>query len=175
MSRWNALQFLALIAVGMTAAGCYKKEGPTEADRHALLVVDQEFARLCVEKGSAEAFHAYYAEDGVQLPPVGPPRVGRDQIYELMLRENEVKLTWTPTSADVSAGGDMGFTWGTFEIEVPRKDIFGNPVKIAGKYLNVWKKVKGVWKLAVDIGNRDPRLPLLAPPTSGEQPPAPKP
>jgi quercetin dioxygenase-like cupin family protein len=54
---------------------------------------------------------------------------------------------WTPTKADVS--GDIGYTAGTYEATM-------GGVAEKGKYVEVWKKQGGEWKVMEDIFNADP-------------------
>jgi ketosteroid isomerase-like protein len=54
--------------------------------------------------------------------------------------------------ADISASGDLGYTYGTYEFRAVGKD--GNPVVEHGKYTSIWKKQRdGSWKVVLDMGN----------------------
>lgn len=55
--------------------------------------------------------------------------------------------SWTPESADVSGSGDLGYSYGTYEVRDSTKLIE------TGNYLRVWKKESGDWKIAVDLAN----------------------
>jgi ketosteroid isomerase-like protein len=58
-------------------------------------------------------------------------------------------------SADISASGDLGYTYGTFEFRSINKD--GKPVIAHGKYTSIWKRQKdGSWKVVLDMGNSSP-------------------
>ena len=61
-------------------------------------------------------------------------------------------LTWTPVGADISASGDLGYTYGTYEFSSKDKD--GKTVVDHGKYTSIWKKQgDGSWKVVLDMGN----------------------
>jgi ketosteroid isomerase-like protein len=71
------------------------------------------------------------------------------------LDQKDNHLTWTPVGADISASGDLGYTYGTFEFRSKDKD--GKPIIEHGKYTSIWKKQKdGSWKVALDMGNASP-------------------
>lgn len=59
------------------------------------------------------------------------------------------KLTWKPDFIDVSASGDMGYTYGFYNLT--QKDKDGKEQTKRGLYLSIWKKnANGQWKLVVD-------------------------
>jgi ketosteroid isomerase-like protein len=65
-------------------------------------------------------------------------------------------LTWTPEGARMSASGDMGFTWGSYEGR--SKDRDGTPIVTTGRYMTVWKKQPdGSWKVELDASNDAPK------------------
>ncbi len=64
-------------------------------------------------------------------------------------------LSWEPKKAEVAKSGELGWTWGTFELHT--KDAEGKPVVRYGKYVNIWRKQKdGAWKVILDMGNASP-------------------
>jgi ketosteroid isomerase-like protein len=126
-----------------------------EKEKADLLKTDIEFSRTSVEKGAAEAFYLYLADDAVQLPAGLPPIVGREKIRESMSGSSKAVLKWEPLKAEVAKSGDLGYTWGNYEISWQGED--GKTEKLYGKYLNIWKKQPdGTWKAIVDIGNQSP-------------------
>ena len=55
----------------------------------------------------------------------------------------------------MSASGDLGYTYGTFEFSSKNKE--GKPMVERGKYTSIWKKQKGgIWKVVLDMGNASP-------------------
>jgi len=125
----------------------------TEKER--LLDTDRQFAAMSFEKGAAEAFYHYLAEDAMGLN--GPhPIVGRDKLYESMKEgQDSYTLAWDPQRAEVSQSADMGWSWGTYVLST--LDDSGEEKKSYGKYLNVWQRQSdGEWKVVVDIGTPSP-------------------
>ena len=115
--------------------------------------LEGEFMKAAGERGSA-GYMFYYADDSVELPNGGPIIQGKVNIAKGMgfLDQKDNRLTWTPVGADISASGDLGYTYGTFEFHSKDKD--GKPTVEHGKYTSIWKKQKdGSWKVVLDMGN----------------------
>jgi ketosteroid isomerase-like protein len=119
----------------------------------SLLDTDRDFAKTSESKGAAEAFSMYLAEDAMQLPGGSQPIYGRKAIVQAL--GSGYVLKWDPKKAEVAKSGELGWTWGTFEVH--STDPQGKPVVQYGKYVNVWRKQKdGSWKVIVDLGNPSP-------------------
>lgn len=126
-----------------------------EEEKVKLLQADREFALKSLEVGAAEAFKMFLTEDAIQLPAGSNPRFGRDTIYHTMKAAGEgYILAWEPQHGEVSASGDFGYTWGNFTLSW--EDSSGVKQVHYGKYLNVWKKQEGQWRVVVDMGNESP-------------------
>jgi len=147
---------LALVAALLfaLAATNLKPVSASQKDRaETLKKMEAEFMNAAAEKGSA-GYMSYYADNAVELPNGAPAEQGKDTIAKSMgfLDQPGNKLTWTPEFADMSASGDLGYTYGTFVFTSKDKD--GNPVSESGKYTSIWKKQKdGKWKVVLDMGN----------------------
>lgn len=115
-----------------------------------LLNADKAFAKLSLESGAAEAFRVYLSEDAKQFPNKRDIISGNQNIYEAMKPNNDSHtLEWFPQEAEVSSSGDFGYSWGFY-----KSYSKSNPSLInEGKYVNVWKKINGEWKVIIDIGN----------------------
>jgi ketosteroid isomerase-like protein len=115
--------------------------------------MEGEFMKAAVEHGAA-GYMSYYADDAVEVPNGAAIISGKVNIAKTMgfLDDKNNRLTWTPVGADVSASGDLGYTYGTYEFRALGKD--GKPVAEHGKYTSIWKKQKdGSWKVVLDMGN----------------------
>jgi len=61
-------------------------------------------------------------------------------------------LLWTPLGGGVSASGDLGYTYGTYEFR--SRDEDGKLGSTYGKYATIWRKQSdGSWKVVLDMGN----------------------
>lgn len=120
-----------------------------EQEHTALLALDREWSQTTKEP---EKFVSYFADGAAVYPPGMPIVTGGDAIrktFTEMSKTPGFALSWTPTKADVGAGGDIGYTAGTYEMTMG-----GTTEK--GKYVTVWKKQSDdAWKVTDDIFNAD--------------------
>lgn len=117
--------------------------------------LEGEFMKAALEKGS-KGYMFYYADDAVELPNNAPAIHGKTNIAETMgfLDGKNNRLTWKPEGADISASGDLGYTYGTYEFTSPGQ---GGAQTEYGKYTSIWKLQKdGSWKVVLDMGNASP-------------------
>jgi len=141
-----------LIMCGLTA--CAARAIDLEAERQSLLAADVSFDRRSGQKGPADAFSHYLADRALSLPRNGPPVSGRQEIVQGLA--GDYSLRWEPKDAVVSENADMGYTWGTWLLTVNTES---GALETRGKYLDVWVKDNGEWKIQVDIGNQADPLP----------------
>ena len=146
--------FPALLVVA--AAGCAPppaEQVDLAAERDALLQADRDFSELSRESGAPAAFAQYLTEDALGLPAGSQPTFHRDSLVVRL--SNAYTLVWEPQRAEVSASGDLGWTWGRYQLHSTGAD--GQEQVGHGKYLNVWKKqADGTWKVIADVGNGNP-------------------
>ena len=118
--------------------------------------LEGEFMKAAADKGS-QGYVSYYADDAVEVPNGAPLIQGKVEIAKGMgfLDDKNNRLIWTPVGADISASGDLGYTYGTYEFHSIGKD--GKPSIDYGKYTSIWKRQKdGSWKVVLDMGNASP-------------------
>ncbi len=119
-----------------------------------LMEVDRAFSDLSLEIGAHESFLAYIDDSCVLLRPNRNPIVGRKKIEEMYSKpDTSFTLTWEPLAADLSASGDMGYTYGIYTVQMDSPE--GIAVTKEGTYATVWKKDRnGKWKFVLDTGNQ---------------------
>jgi len=141
-----ALALAAMLAAAVAAAADSKAE---------LFTAERQFAQASAAHGTA-GWLASFAEDAAIFPADAEIVAGIAAIrkqYEAT-GFTPAGLTWTPKFADVSASGELGYTYGTWQWQGAARD--GKPVMRTGKYLTVWRKqADGSWKVVADIGNND--------------------
>jgi ketosteroid isomerase-like protein len=120
-----------------------------------LFGLEARFAKDVLEQGG-KAFGSYFAEDAVTIDDNEAAVKGRDAIARgATWSPADLQLSWTPVGGQMGPSGDMGFTWGHYEVHF--KDKAGKPVVEKGRYMTVWKKqADGSWKVELDGGNREP-------------------
>jgi len=124
-----------------------------KATAEMLKQLEAEFMKAAADKGS-QGYMSYYADDSVEVPNGAPLIQGKAEIAKGMgfLDDKNNRLLWTPIGADISASGDLGYTYGTFEFH--SKDKEGKPTVEHGKYASIWKlQQDGTWKVVLDMGN----------------------
>ena len=126
--------------------GCNKQMDLTM--NNELIETDQAFSALCKEKGMNHAFLSYAAEDAVMLRPNSFPIVGREKVETLFHGDDtSLDFSWEPLFAAIARSGELGYTYGTYE-------LFAGDTKQVGTYVSIWQKNDyGEWKFVLDSGN----------------------
>ena len=170
VTRTQSLVIIALAAL----AACAQQAPPAPtvdlaAEEQAIRSQGQQLVARENAK-DADGTLSFYADDAVAHMPGMPPintKEGLRQAYqEFFTNMGLVSLQSTTTDVEVAASGDLAVEHGVNSI------TFTTPqgeMKDAGKYLAVWKKVDGQWKVAVISINSDTPMPGAPPPP----PPAP--
>jgi ketosteroid isomerase-like protein len=132
-------------------SGSFKRIDP-EAARVVLLNVDREFSKASADQGAREAFLLYAAKDVRLFRNDHFPFIGKTAAADA-LAPITAEWTWTPSFAGVSVSGDLGYSYGVYEL---REKNPARTVSERGNYARVWKKVIGDWKLVVDVADPVP-------------------
>jgi ketosteroid isomerase-like protein len=120
-----------------------------ESERVALLMADREFSNASGFRGAVEAFRSYAATD-VRLFRNGRfPFVGKLAATDALVPV-ATEWTWTPSFAYVSLSGDLGYSYGTYEL---REKTGARAHAEKGNYARVWKKLNGYWKVVADVAD----------------------
>ena len=126
-----------------------------EKEKQAMIETDNAFTDLSRKRGSNAAFLTYLAEDAVVLQQGNYPVKGKNKIRETIFSAPDTGyiLTRRPSFVYVSKSGDLGYTYGIFEVQTTDKE--GNPAVLKGTYLSIWRKDEnGNWKMMLDTGNQ---------------------
>ncbi|MDX9847753.1 MAG: hypothetical protein RBT74_12290 [Tenuifilaceae bacterium] len=138
------VSFFALCACTSSNVEQWEKE---------IIAADKAFSAYSVEHGANNAFLHYAANDVVLLKPNMMPIVGH-QALEAFYQEkidSTYTLQWDPSFAKVSKSGDLGYTYGVWELFLKAE-----PENIRrGTYLTIWEhQPDGNWKFVLDTGNQ---------------------
>ena len=141
----------AIICLLGTGAGL-AQDGGRRAALESIVQAERDFARAAAEHGVRQAFLMNLADDstlfrphavdGKQWTEASPARPGL--------------LSWFPLYADVSRGGDLGYTTGPYEF----RRSAGDKEAQHGYYMTIWKRQPArPWKAVLDQGVTNPRPP----------------
>jgi ketosteroid isomerase-like protein len=138
---------ITILFMNLSCTGDSEKSNPD-----ILLKADREFSDMSDREGMFGAFLSFIAEDGVILRDNSLPARGRETLREYYSGKSDTSftLTWEPLYEKISAGNDLGYTYG----------IWTNTVKQTGEvtkgtYATVWQKQKdGAWKFVLDLGTQ---------------------
>ncbi len=122
---------------------------PVAESREALMNRDREFSQESAKQGSVAAFTKYAAEEVRLFRNEHLPFAGKRDIAAA-LEERKGVLTCQPEAADASRSGDLGFTYGRYEVKTD------GVLTAKGNYMRFWKKQDGVWRGAIDVDDPSP-------------------
>ena len=116
--------------------------------RDAIAVANEEFM-AAVKRGDAAGLAALYTENGQVLPPNGDFVTGKGAIQmfwqavmDMGIKEAKMEIV------EVEGHGDTAIEISTFTLHGAGGDVLDK-----GKYIVIWKREGGQWKLHRDIFN----------------------
>ena len=145
----------AISSVSLLLCAC---SGTGGADSTEVTVLKQRDAAInkAVAARDANGIGEFYAAEAVLMPTAEPAVRGRAAIVEEWSHilaipgfENANKLE----GVRVSASGDMGYTYGSYRANMMGED--GKMTAEPGKWLTVWTREGGNWKIVMDTYNTD--------------------
>lgn len=114
----------------------------------------EDIKRLNVEigaiqtRGDVKAMTEFYVDGAVLLPPNAQPVKGKPAIYEFWRTALPNVVNFTSETKEVEAlGPDVVIEQGVYRTVT--KDP--STAALTGKYLVLWRKVTGVWKITHDM------------------------
>ncbi|WP_421696452.1 YybH family protein [Aestuariivirga sp.] len=125
-----------------------------ESNDKQIRKLDKQWGEAATAK-NLEAVVGFYAKDGSLVWPGTPPVHGTAQIkamWKTMLDSIDgLALEFTPETITFSQDGELATDYGIVRF-TQNTNPYTTTVQIA-KYLVVWKKVKGSWKVLYDSYN----------------------
>lgn len=139
---------------GCGTAPTTEDRGTIDFWRAELMDADRAFNEATANLG-ASGWASFFAPEGAMISEgVGEIR-GRAAIETTMegaLSDSSFRLTWEPIRAEVSEGGDLGYTVGRYHSV--RLGNLGQEVRDTGLYVSIWRRqADGTWKVEMDLGN----------------------
>jgi len=140
-----ALLLAGMLAMGPALAGDVKHELDALTAQWVAAFKAKDFA----------AIEALMAPDALLLAPGAPPVQGPKAvaaIWESWGALPNVAIDFGGTFAEVADSGELAYDYGTYTFAFDGEQ---GPFKENGKYIVVWKKIDGAWKIAADIFNNN--------------------
>jgi ketosteroid isomerase-like protein len=147
----NTTQYLLALAAVIAAAlasGCASpSHADTKTDEQTIRALDAQMGALAA-KQDVEGEMALYAPDAAMLAPDAPAATNTDDIrshWADAVRMPGFTLAIVPEKIEIAAGHDLATDMGLAEIGLDNPQGHSN---LTGKYLGVWRKINGQWKIA---------------------------
>jgi ketosteroid isomerase-like protein len=146
------MRYLLILLILVSSCRLHNRdeEDIPKADITELQIVDSEFSDYSKQHGMRRAFLEYIDDDGVMMKDQSLPIKGARAIDLISsMNDSTVTMTWEPEGGDIAASGELGYTYGIYEM----RDRENNVQR--GTYVTIWKKQKdGKWKFVLDSGNQ---------------------
>lgn len=131
-----------------------------------------------VQRSGPSSWSASFAPDGSLIRPGAGEIRGREAIDDAFMADIYANtlagLTWNPERAEVSRGGDMGYTVGRYVATLV--DSAGDRKPATGMYVRIWsRQPDDSWKVELEIKNSTAQPEVLLGSASGEGSGGPRP
>lgn len=143
--------FALLVVVSLTSVSHAGTEATSiDAETNESAIRQADLGLLQAEgRRDLDGVMEYIAPRAVFQPPGNPPIVGRDAIRRFYDTEwfklPFVEIAGTPETIVVGSSGDMAYLDGRSQLVL---EVSGERTVAVGKYLGVWQKIAGHWRLA---------------------------
>jgi len=144
----------ALTALGSWANAAHPHNGAA-ADEAAVRAVNLAWYKA-YNAGDGAAVAALYADDAVTGPPNEPAVRGKAALLAYFTKDAAAfaatgSVDSDGSTSEVEISGDLAWAWGTYRIT----DRSGSVVFAGGKYLTLFWRRGGSWKILREIYNSD--------------------
>jgi uncharacterized protein (TIGR02246 family) len=145
------------LALILTTTSC-TVEKPAEVntlnEAKAVQALSQEWLKAEIAK-DIPTIMSFYAEDAMEMASNTPVIIGKEPIqkwYETWLKPEGVSMSFATEEVKVATSLDQAVERGTYHFI---QNNASGQVDDTGKYVTVWKKVKGEWKVMIDTATSD--------------------
>jgi len=148
----DAKAILKLFVLVVIINACHLPSVPSSPQKlkSELFAVEKEFCAMAQTDGIQKAF-VYFAADSAVILRRNTVLKGKEAIrlQYASFPQKGSKLEWAPDFADVSASGDLGYTYGRYTLT--STDSIGHTTKNEGVFHTVWKRQPdGQWRFVWD-------------------------
>ena len=145
------LAFFLLVVVTATFGGCERiKGGSSDVESLEAQIRQADLALLrAEEQRDLDGVMDLIAPHAVFHPPGYSPIVGHEAIRQFYATQwfklPFIEISGTPEAIVVGSSGDLAYFDGRSQMVI---ETSGERTVAVGKYLGVWQKISGKWKLA---------------------------
>lgn len=165
MRTFDARWILSLTLVGCVL-GCVQRQMEVKTtDTGAVTAAVDSLSRAfgaAVAARDTNAVIDFYTDDARVLPPNAPLAEGKEAIgnvWKGFLSTPGLDLRLKTQQVVVADAGDMAVEIGSYQMTF--QDAKGQPMEDTGKYVTVFKKMDGRWKIVIDTWNTDKPMPEM--------------
>jgi uncharacterized protein (TIGR02246 family) len=140
--------------------GCSQSPTPDRREADAQALREGEVTAFVKDWSGKDAdrIAAHYTDDGNVIIPNSPMMTGKDAIGKAMkdaLADPNWSLALQPVQVEVSRGGDLGYTRGTYVLTAT-DPASKKAVTEKGRFVAIFRKeADGQWKAVQDINNAE--------------------
>jgi uncharacterized protein (TIGR02246 family) len=147
------LLLTGVLVLSSFAVMAQPKTTDKKSDEQAIRSISKNWLDL-TKKNDAAACAALFADDGVSYgmneePFVGPAAI-KKHFSDTHDKNPKEMVDWSTDRVEVSSSGDLAVEYGKYKVTGLGPDGKDSDF---GKYVTVYRKVNGVWKVAADIGS----------------------
>ncbi len=142
--------YLRVLPLVLLFASCSNSKTREEL-KNEIIQTEKAFEQMTFEKGISQAFYYYAAENAVIKRENDSLITGKENIrsYYEKKNMNVTNLNWTPEFIEVSASGDLGYTYGKYQMRIKNED--DETTEYQGIFHTIWKRQKdNSWKYVWD-------------------------
>ena len=149
--------FAFAFTLGVLSGGSPLGAQTAASDSAAIHELARRFSAAYV-RGDASAMAELYTSDAVLFPEQSAPITGHEAIRRYWTPDSGQRITrHLITPAKITVDGRHAYDHGVFEIAGERDGASWGPFR--GKYVVVWRREGGSWRMHLDIWNSGPRPP----------------
>jgi uncharacterized protein (TIGR02246 family) len=149
------IAFLSLIFLSLAAFGqkVEKKQVDLKIEEQTIRSTSMKWLKL-QNNHDVAGVAALFADDGVaydmnQEPSVGPVAIQKSLTQTQKENPKEV-VNWTTDRVEIASSGELAVEYGSYNVTGSGLNGTGTD---HGKYVTVYRKVNGTWKVVADIDN----------------------